>query len=124
MDMTTNLSRSALSGTVYDQFFTPHRRSDAASGGQTTWTTATKCEAFVFNLIVFLPLTRFQTMQIPIKRAIKEDVATHADVLSSSPAFAELFSTVMRPHLLSATDIPTVRWSLFVAGSPRLTRYL
>jgi hypothetical protein len=31
----------------------------------------------------------------------------HADVLPSSPAFAELFfSTAAEPHLLSATDIP------------------
>jgi len=45
-------------------------------------------------------------MQLLIKRVVKELIAAHADVLPSSPAFAELFSTAVRPHLLSASDIP------------------
>ena len=45
-------------------------------------------------------------MQILVNQVIDELVATHADVLPSSPAFAEFFSTAVRPHLLSATDIP------------------
>jgi hypothetical protein len=66
-------------------------------------TTSTKCVGFSPQLH---PLIRLQTLQLLIKRVVKELIAAHADVLPSSPAFAELFSTAVRPHLLSASDIP------------------
>jgi hypothetical protein len=128
MDATQTLLRSALSGT-----FTAHLRAlieDPTplqyfkSRRQPAWTTATNCKAFVFNFIVFLPLIRFQTMQIMINRVIDELVATHADVLPSSPALDEFFSSVVRPYLLSVTDITDGTMVFIRRGLPRLTRYL
>jgi hypothetical protein len=94
------------------QFRGRHRRSDAAAVLQeqkrnhADYRNKVRVFFFFFNFIVFHPLIRFQIMQLLIKRVVKELIAAHADVLPSSPAFAELFSTAVRPHLLSASDIP------------------